>query len=181
MVARKAQGWTWEAIAEEAGLSVRTVKEAVKNRQAGAPLQFNADPVRVVEEVFQAYQLSIGDLEAIAAEAARSNQLAIAVGAKRSANDAREKVLTLLQMTGRLPQELGSLRHLIDLRAIAVRMLDVMDGFDRDLAGLTGLEDAAERERLGREAAARVRTTFNELLGIEAPVPDGSALEGTAV
>jgi transcriptional regulator with XRE-family HTH domain len=156
MVARKAQGWTWEAIAEEAGLSVRTVKEAVKNRQAGAPLQFNADPVRVVEEVFQAYQLSIGDLEAIAAEAARSNQLAIAVGAKRSANDAREKVLTLLQMTGRLPQELGSLRHLIDLRAIAVRML-------------------------GREAAARVRTTFNELLGIEAPVPDGSALEGTAV
>lgn len=181
MVARRVQGWTWEATAREAGITVRQAKNAVKARQEGAPLQFAADPVRVVEEIFTAYQLSIGDFEAIALQAIEDGNLAAAVGAKRSANDARDKVLTLLQLTGRLPQELGSLRHLMDLRAIAVRMLDTMDAFEREMGDALKLRKEADRVEAGREAARKVRLTFNELLGIESPPEELPAIEAESV
>lgn len=163
MAARRVQGWTWEQISAEAGLSVTAAQRAVDSR-SNTPIHFNADPVRVIEDVFTAYQLSIGDFEAIAYEALKGKNYSAAVGAKKGANDARDKVLTLLQLTGRLPHELGSLRHLIDLRAIAVRMLDTMDSFEQRLAAMQLA--AADREEL-RAATREVRTTFNELLGIE--------------
>lgn len=163
MVARRVQGWTWEAVAEEAGVTVTTAQKAVDARN-NTPIHFNADPVRVIEDVFTAYQLSIGDLEAIAVQSLLANNYSAAVGAKKAANDARDKVLTLLQLTGRLPQELGSLRHLIDLRAIAVRMLDATDGFESRVQRMRlSPADRAELDAAVRE----VRETFNELLGIE--------------
>jgi hypothetical protein len=164
MVARKVQGWTWEAIAEEAGITPSAAIHAVKRRQEAVPIQFNADPVRVIEDIFTAYQLSIGDFEAIAAEATMKDQLAVAVGAKKGANDARDKVLTLLQLTGRLPEQLGSLRHLIDLRQIAVRMLDAMDRFDEAVAKVEMTSGQAAEVF---EASGEVRRTFEEVLGIE--------------
>jgi hypothetical protein len=173
MVARRVQGWTWEAIAQEAGVTVTTAQKAVDAR-SNTPIHFNADPVRVIEDVFTAYQLSIGDFEAIAMEALAANNYAAAVGAKKGANDARDKVLTLLQLTGRLPHELGSLRHLIDLRAIAVRMLDTMDAFEERIAAMAFTPE--DRLQI-REATREVRTTFNELLGIE---PEQQALPEAA-
>lgn len=167
MIARLSQGWTWEAIAGEAGISVQQAKKAVVKRREAAPIKLNADPIRIIEQVFEQYQLSVGDFEAIASAALERNQLAVAVGAKKGANDAREKIVLLLQATNRLPQELGALRHLIDLRAIAVRMLDAVDGLEREMSLVAQIEDPEARAAASREAAAKVRTTFAEMVGLD--------------
>lgn len=178
MIARVAQGWTWEAIAGEAGVSVASAKRHVSARKGSALLQLNADPVRIIEQVFEQYQLSVGDFEAIAAAALERNQLAVAVGAKKGANDARDKIILLLQATNRLPQDLGALRHLIDLRAIAVRMLDAVDAFEREVEVIGHIEDADARQAAARDAARQVRLTFSEMVGLDA---DDRVIEGAAV
>jgi hypothetical protein len=177
MIQRLAQGWDYHAIAAEAGISVSAAKRAIKARQEAAPLRLNADPVEVIERIFEGYQLSVGDLEAMAAEAQKKGQLSAAVGAKKAANEARDRMVAVLQATGRLPQELGALRHLIDLRAVAVRMNDTMDEFDEQMRAAGKVKSEAERKRMVAEAAAKVRTTFDQLLGIE---DDEDVYEGTA-
>lgn len=170
MVQRVAEGWTWGSIAAEAGMTPSAARNAVQRRIRDAPLHLKSDPVEVVERIFQGYQLSIGSFEALAVAAVETGNLAVAVGAKRSANDARDRVLAVMQATGRMPQEMESLRHLIDIRAIAVRMLDAMDDFGRDMVLAEGLMDDGARREAARAAAAKVQTTFAELMGLEEPV-----------
>lgn len=164
MIARLAQNWTWPAIAAEAGISVTAAKKAVKARQENAPLALNEDPVKIVEDVMRGYQLSVGDLEAMSSAAVEADNLNAAVGAKKGANEARDKMLMLLQMTGRLPQELGALRHLIDIRAIAIRMLDTMDAFEEKMLKM---DLSAKQRRTVTSNVLTVRSTFNELIGLK--------------
>jgi hypothetical protein len=174
MIQRLAQGWPWESIAEEAGISVTSAKKAVAARQDSAPLRLNMDPVEVIERVAEGYQLSIGDLEAVAYEAMKANNLTAAVGAKKAANDAREKLLAVFQATGRLPQELSQLRHLIDVRQIAVQMMDTMDVFERDIE-VAKTMPPEEQTRILADAADRVRGAFGKLLGLdENTLPEAS-------
>lgn len=179
IVARKVQGWTWEEIAHEAGLSVDGAKAAHKARKDGLQLTLRMDPVEVIENVAEGYSLSIGDLEAIAASAIEDGQLSNAIGAKKAANEGRGKLVELLQATGRLPQDLTALRHLIDLRTIGVKMLDSMDGFQREVVLINQIEDGEKRAAALQEASAKVRLTFDELLGIGSPAIADA--EGTAV
>lgn len=165
MIARRAQGWTWERVAKEANLTVSNAKKAVvKAQRSGEVMRIGDDPVKIVERIFDELQRSVVGQELIATEAMKRGTLGTASAAKNRADEARGKVLELLQMTGRLPQEMSALRHLIDLRTVAVRMLDTMDQFDR-----------------GEIDSVVVRSTFNELLGLEsAPALEGSAKELTA-
>lgn len=177
MIQRRVQGWTWDAIAQEAGISVTSAKNAVRVRQETAPIRLNTDPVRVIEQIMEGYQLSVGDFEMMAQAALDKNHIAAAVGAKRGANDAREKMLLLLQATGRLPQDLGTLRHLIDIRAIAVQMLDTMDEFEREMTIILRLGDPAQTRDEARAASDRVRRVFGELMGLGDSPVDGEAEE----
>lgn len=174
MMARLAEGWTWEAVAREAGISVSGAKKAVAVRRAAAPMKLRHDPVKIVETAMEGFVRSVSSFELMALEAASERNWAAAVGAKKGANDARGKILALLQATGRLPQELSALRHLIDLRAIAVRMIDALDGFERAMAQL----NIEEETRAAIDAGvAEVRGTFNELIGIEEEPVEGTARE----
>jgi hypothetical protein len=176
--ARRAQGWDWPKIAKEAGVSVRAAQDAHRRIVDSQPLNLKTDPARIVEHVFDGVQQSIAGFEAIAAQALERNNLSSAVGAKRSANDARQQIMVLLQMTGRLPQDLSALRHLIDLRALAVRMLDAMDKFER---GMAQLELDAETRKAVDDGVLEVRGMFNELVGIEQqPARAADDVEGTA-
>lgn len=177
ILARRAQGWGWPKIAKEAGLSVRSTHEAAARVTERQPLKLDSDPAKIVEHVFDGVQQSIAGFEAIAVQALARNNLSSAVGAKRSANDARQQIMVLLQMTGRLPQDLAALRHLIDLRALAVRMLDTMDRFER---GMAQLELDIETRRQVDTGVLEVRSMFNELVGIDAPPAAGADVEGTA-
>lgn len=164
MVQRQAEGWTWKDIAAEAGITMDSAKKAVRAlRESGIKHGIKDDPVKIIERYFEEFQLSVGGFEVIAVQALKENNLTAAVGAKRSANEAREKVLALLQMTGRMPQDLSALRHLIDLRAIAVRMLDVMDRFEE---GMLRLELDSETKHAIDTGVLQVRRTFHELIGL---------------
>lgn len=162
MIARRAQGWTWDRVAKEANMTVSSAKKAVaKQQNAGEVMRIGDDPVKIVERIFDELQRSVVGQELIATEAMKRGTLGTASAAKNRADEARGKVLELLQMTGRLPQDMAALRHLIDLRTVAVRMLDTMDRFDR-----------------GEIDSLAVRSTFNELLGLEErPAVEGRAEE----
>lgn len=176
MLARRAQGWTWPQVAKEAGITLQAARTAVRNLQDAAPMSLDTDPVKIVEHVFTEIQASVGTFEAIGSEALRKEQYAVAVGARRSADDARMRLMSLLQMTGRMPQDLSALRHLIDLRTIAIRMLDSIDAFSREMDLVIQLEDPGARAEACGRAVSLVQTTFNELVGIEQEPP---VLEGT--
>lgn len=173
IIVRRSQGWTWEMAAAEAGVTTRQAKRSVASRRETAPIVLGIDPAKIIEDMAEQIQLSIGDFEAMAATYVATNPNA-AIGAKRSANDARSQLLSLLQATGRLPQELGALRHLIDLRAIGIRMLDAVDGFERRIADLE--LEGAERKAL-TDAALEVRSTFHDLIGLEEDDSPGRTLE----
>lgn len=157
MIARLIQGWTWAEIAEEAGISQSAAKRAVAERRKALPLTLSMDPAEIIERAFEGFMLSVADFERIAAEAGKKDWLSVAVGAKKGANEAREKALALMQVVGPLPQDLGDLRHLMDLRRIAQRMLDGVEDFRR----------AVEAGEPPLAAAAALEGVFNELVGIE--------------
>lgn len=166
MVARLAQDWTWAAIAEEAGVDVRTAQRAVQRYQQHAPPTLPIDPIAEVQRMYQGYRGSIGDLQAVAAEAARAGNYSAAVGAFRSANDARDRVIGLLQVTGMLPQDLGDLRHVLDARQIATSMLDSMDGMADAIERAAEIEDPRERAAAVERAVEAARDTFRGIIGI---------------
>lgn len=179
MIQRVAEGWTMEAIAQEADMTPRGARAAITKRLADAPLQLNTDPVAVVESVFEGYQLSVGSFEALALAALTGENHSAAVSAKKGANEARERLIDLLQRTGRLPQELGALRHLMDLRAIAVRMLDAVEEFDRTIEAL---ELEGEEAEIVADAAARLREVFEVATGtVEDPDADEEIVDADVV
>lgn len=159
---RRAQDWTWEAIAAEAGLSVRAAQEAAERRRAELPLALKADPLSVVDDIMLGFQTSIGDFEALAVRYQEQHPSA-AVGAKRAANDARNSVLVLLQATGRLPEDLATLRQLIEQRAVATTMVDSMERFAERVAEIEMPEEL--REPL-LAAVGEVQATFSDLIGL---------------
>ncbi|HEX7088686.1 MAG TPA: hypothetical protein VF192_01040 [Longimicrobiales bacterium] len=170
MIARLAQGWTWPMVAEEAGLSVPGAKKAVAARREAAPMKLAMDPVKIVEQTMEGYVASIASFEALAVAAVHDTNWAAAVGAKKGANDARQKILALLQATGRLPQDMGQLRHLMDLRMLAQQMVAAVDGFEAAVEA--GGDPAVE--------AARVRATFHRLIGFDEEQAVQETVEGDA-
>lgn len=129
IVARKHQNWPWEAIAKEAGISVSATKKAYYSRRDASENLLEQDPIDIIRMLVEGLQLSIGDLEQLAVAGMEERNLAVAVGAKKGANDAREKLQDLLQSVGVLPHELGTLRWHVEFRSVVVKLVDTVDGF----------------------------------------------------
>jgi AcrR family transcriptional regulator len=154
IVTRKAQDWPITAIATEAGVTERQVLRVLKDRQALGQALLDRDPIDVVKTMATQLQGSIGDFEAMAYAYGESHPSA-AVGAKKGADQAREKLLVLLQATGRMPKELGGLGDLMAMRALAAEMVDAVRAFKR-----------------GEADADHVEATFTRALGLGRPRPD---------
>lgn len=167
IVQRYIQGWPWPAIAEEAGLSERAAQKAFAARKATMPLALQQDPVEVIEQIMEGYQLTVGDAEAIAVQAVNEGKLSVAVAAKKLGTETREKQVRLLQATGRLPQDLQSLRHLLDMRGLAVQMVDAVEGLSREVEVAGQIEDPGKRAKALASAAERVHDLFMGLTGVE--------------
>lgn len=136
IVARKHQDWPWEAIAKEAGISVSATKKAYYNRRRAAESLLDEDPIAILRMLVEGLQLSIGDLEQLAVASMEDRNLAVAVGAKKAANDAREKLQELLQSVGVLPHELGTLRWHVEFKSVVVQLVDTVDNFVERIEGL---------------------------------------------
>jgi len=151
MVTRKAQGWHIEAIAAEGGVNARTVHRVLAERRAVGEFILDRDPIDVVKALAEQFAASIADYEAMASAYAGVHPSA-AIGAKKGADQAREKLLVLLQATGRMPKDLGGLGDLMGLRALGEEMVDAVRAFKR-----------------GEVDAEHVEQTFTRALGLGRP------------
>jgi AcrR family transcriptional regulator len=154
IVTRKAQDWPIAAIATEAGVSVRTVHTVLREREQMGQDLLARDPIDVVKTMATQLQGSIGDFEAMAYAYGETHPSA-AVGAKKGADQAREKLLMLLQATGRMPRDLGGLGDLMGMRELASEMVDAVRAFKR-----------------GEADADHVEETFTRALGLGRPRPE---------
>lgn len=157
IVQRAAEGWTWPMIAEEAGISGRQCQRVAESYR-GMPSPLDIAPTRLIEEMLLGYRMSITSFSVLAATA---DNTAAAVGALKGANDAREKMMGILQAVGHVPHDLGTLKLQRDVQQTAVRMLDAIELLER-----------------GELEAADVAAVFYEMAGItpveELPAGDGS-------
>jgi hypothetical protein len=152
IVQRVAENWTWPMIADEAGISPRQCQRVAESyRELGSPL--DVEPTKLVEELAVGYRTSIGAFTALAASA---DNTAAAVGALKGANDAREKLVAILQAIGHVPHDLGVLKLQRDVQTVALKMLDAVESFERGDIGVGELADV-----------------FYEMVGIERGLPSG--------
>jgi hypothetical protein len=130
MVVRISQGWTFPEVAAEAKISVSQAKRAVKAKREAMPALLEQDPVEIITYLVEGFQASIGDFEKMALAYSQAHPSA-AVGAKKAANDARASLTTLLQSVRVLPHDLGTMRHLVDLRAVVAAVIDGVEAFEK--------------------------------------------------
>lgn len=130
IVQRKAQLWTWETIAAEAGISVRRAQEVYEEatRKGGrVPNPLDADPMVLLEDLARGMQLSIGDFEAMASAFIDANPN-VALGAKKAADEARARFAELMIRTGKMPEDLELFRSETEMRRIAEQMVEQIEG-----------------------------------------------------
>lgn len=150
---RRVQGLTWDLIAREVGLTSRQCKLELAAYERDNPDTldfFKADPVKLFQEMMSGIYYSISDFEGLAFAALEQGNLAAAVGAKKAATDAREKIVEIERALGLLPQDLATFRTLFDLREIASRTIDLVEAFER-----------------GEATPTDVRQGFYDMLGVE--------------
>lgn len=161
MLTRRIQGWDWPEIMAEAGIKRKqTAEELVKAKRESMPKLLDRDEVEIIENLILELQVSIGDFEKIANAALDGNNLNVAVGAKARADDSREKLRELLQSVGALPHDLGTMTHIIDIRAIVVEINSVVEGFV-DVVRALPLPD--DQRGLVIEAAEKVAGRLDDI------------------
>lgn len=162
IVVRKGQGWTWEVIAEEAGISVSAAKRAYAAKRDAMPDLLEEDPMEIVRRLVEGFLSSIGDFEQMAVAYAEKHPPA-AVGAKNGADRARRDLAELLQATGTLPKELGQLRVLVDVR-YTVRM--IVEAVERFEVSVREAKLPPKKRGPILEASGEVRSRLEEVAGI---------------
>ena len=158
IVARRAQEWHLDAIAAEAGVNERTVRRVLAERKAVGEALLDRDPIDVVRQMAAQLQASVSDFEAMASAYADVNPAA-AIGAKKGADQARERLLLLLQATGRIPRDMGVLGDLMGMRELGSEMVQAVHAFKRGEADADHIEETFKRALgLGRPGSELAQT-----------------------
>ena len=141
------QGMGVQAIADSDGRGVSMIRKVIERQGRQAPEKLlEMQPVKIVEAMLRRSQMA---WRLAAQTAAHAQQDSVRIGAIRTMLDADERVLLILQSTGHMPRELGTLRHLVDVRHIAVRMVDAVRSLES-----------------GERSPAEVRGVFEDLLAL---------------
>jgi hypothetical protein len=153
IIARAAQGMPHAVIAAEAKVSVRQVERIVAgNRGVRSPLEDT--PMELLDELAVGYRLAIGDFEAMALAWFDSNQSA-SLGAKKAADESRGRLAALLEVVGKLPEDMELFRSEAQMQRIAETMAQTMravaDGEMEPAAAVDVFEGL-----IGRRPAVRV-------------------------
>lgn len=151
------QGMSDERISAQDGRSITQIKTVIeKQAKSGTEALMEMAPLKVVESMLRRSQTA---WKMAAATAAHAENDGMRIGAIRTMMDADQRVLEILQSTGHLPRELGTLRHLVDVRSIAIQMIDAVRGLET-----------------GERTPAEVRQVFEAMVMEEEP----RAIEGGA-
>jgi hypothetical protein len=114
-----------------------TVTRIMQDYKASNPTLRTQDPIEIVDEMLLGYQ---ADLEELAEIGANARNDSAKVGAVNSRMIARDRIISLLQSTGVLPNNLGDLKLEIDIRYTAQVLTQVLGRWD--------VPEGAQRELL---------------------------------
>lgn len=133
-------------VAESFELTVRQVRRIVTEHQA-MPSVLDQRPLELVEEMISMYRRAVADFEAMA-DYYRDSHPNVALGAKRGALDTRERLQGLLEVIGKLPDNLELFKTEMEQRRFSELMLvkikQVEDG-EITLADLSAFFDLLKR------------------------------------
>lgn len=123
----------WHVVAKRDGRSQQTLERVVKDyldhvdngELVESPL--DADAIELVRTSLE----RLAEIRDTAAELVTraENQNAV-IGALRTQLRAEKQYVELLQGVGKLPRELGTLRHLVEIRAVAQRLNELLGEFE---------------------------------------------------
>lgn len=144
------QGKSAAEIAKLDGRTLKTIQRLVERyEREGLSRQeklLEQAPVKIIEDMLRRSQLA---WEIAATTAIHTEADSVRIGGVRTMLDADERILEVLQSTGHMPRELGTLRHLVDVRAIAITMIEAVRALET-----------------GDRTPAEVRGTFEDLLAL---------------
>lgn len=146
---RVAQEWPWKPIAEEAEVTVRRAQQIAKQmKQRGNPMLLRRNPAEIVEWALDQYQATAA-LYLLSASDARTT--AESVGALKARDKNIERILALMQATGYLPRNLGTVRVQVEVEVMVEVTLDLISQLQ---SGELSPEDFRTRylETLGAKA-----------------------------
>lgn len=143
IVAAKHRGLTYTQIGHTYALSSDRCKVILREWRSVNPTIRGRDASEILDETLERYEAAIEEL-ALVSHTTKHD--AVKVGAIKARLEAIKQVTEILQATGNLPQDLGTLRVQLDQRAVAARFLAVFDelGLPDHVADrlLTALQDA---------------------------------------
>lgn len=171
IVTRRAQGWSFEAIAKEVKLSRTATETAYDRKRASMTSLLELDAKAILEGLIEGLQFSVGDLEQLAVAAVEERNMSAAVAAKKAANEAREKLQGILQTTGILPNDLGTIRHQIEFHVVVVEVVNLVHNFVGKIESID-LPKGARPKVL--EAADELRAGLEQLDGNTTSTNGGS-------
>ncbi len=119
------------------------MSRVLAEREAIGEALLDRDPIDVVRDLAVQFEGSVADFEAMASAYVETNPTAI--GAKRGADQARERLVLLLQATGRMPKDMGGLGDLMGMRELASDMVAVVHAFKRGEADADAVEETFTR------------------------------------
>lgn len=122
IVAAKARSLSDATVADTFKVSERTVRDVMTAFRKGQPTLKSVDPIEVVEQVLFELRGSIEELAMVAATTKNDN---VRVGAIKARIEALNQTTALMQATGVLPHDLGTLKVDMDVRAFAATVLKV--------------------------------------------------------
>jgi len=122
--ARDAAGWTSPMIADEFEITDRQVRRVLADGKK-MPSGIDDAPMEILEDLLRGFRGSIASFEAMAFDY-RESHPNVALGAKRAADDARDRYAQLLSVVGKLPDNLELFRAESVLRGIAKEMGELM-------------------------------------------------------
>jgi hypothetical protein len=179
IVTRRAQGWGWESIAAEVKLGIDATKKAHKRKVASLTSLMEMDATKILEGLIQGLQYSIGDLEQLAVAAVEERNMSASVSAKRAANEAREKLQELLQTTGLLPHDLGTIKHQIEFRVVVIEVVNLVHTFVGQIEAVA-VELPPDKRELVHQHAGELFTGLEHLDGSTPSTNGGSNGTGTS-
>jgi hypothetical protein len=124
IVADRARGFRWAAIARRHGLSERQCRQVWREHRATEPPLAELDPLEILAEAVEQHDALVSDLAELAE---RANQPAVTLGVLKLKLRSIDQRLLLLQGVGLLPQNLGAFRAEIDVRRVAAALIDAFE------------------------------------------------------
>lgn len=122
IVAAKARSIPTSSVAQTFGVSVKTVETVMREYRESQPALRTVDPIQIIEEMIFEIRGAIGEL---ALTGSTSKYDAVRVGAVGKKLDALKQLQQLMQATGVLPNDLGTLKIDMDVRAFGSVVLNV--------------------------------------------------------